>query len=94
MSSASSPSGGSNEPNVKFLDRKLDKAQVEFMRLVEQQNLERVQRLKKIRRNNILVGCGLGASVIGIYLYSMFSVAQEKFLDDFEEPKKVTQQQQ
>lgn len=35
------------------------------------------------------LGCILGGTVFGIYLYSMFSVKQEKFLDDFEEPKKI-----
>lgn len=34
-------------------------------------------------------GCILGGTVLSIYLYSMFSVKQEKFLDDFEEPKKI-----
>jgi len=32
----------------------------------------------------------LGVSVLAIYGYSIFSVQQEKFLDDFEEPKKVS----
>jgi len=77
------------QPKIKYGgEAKLNKTQLEFMKIIEQQNLERVQKLQKTRRNNIVTACCLGAGVLGIYAYSMFSVAQEKFLDDFEEPKK------
>lgn len=69
--------------------RKLNKAEIDFMRLIEKQNLERVQKLQRLRRNNKLTALALGSSVLGIYFYSMFSVKQERFLDDFEEPLKV-----
>jgi len=49
-----------------------------------------LQKLKRIRRNNLLTAGALGVSVLAIYGYSIFSVQQEKFLDDFEEPKKVS----
>ncbi|XP_055389981.1 cytochrome c oxidase assembly factor 3, mitochondrial [Condylostylus longicornis] len=78
------------QPKIKYGgETKLNKTQLEFMKIIEQQNLERVQKLQRTRRNNIITGLCLGASVLGIYAYSMFSVAQEKFLDDFEEPKKT-----
>lgn len=78
--------------NVKYADSslKLDKAQLEFMKLIEEQNLERVQKLKRLRRNNLMTAGALITSVVGIYAYSILSVKQEKFLDDFEEPRKVT----
>lgn len=78
--------------NVKYADSslKLDKAQLEFMKLIEEQNLERVQKLKRVRRNNLMTAGALITSVVGIYAYSILSVKQEKFLDDFEEPRKVT----
>lgn len=69
--------------------RKLKKTEIDFMRLIEQQNLQRVQKLQRQRRNNKLTGFILGGTVFGIYLYSMLSVKQERFLDDFEEPLKV-----
>ncbi|KAL9893418.1 cytochrome c oxidase assembly factor 3, mitochondrial [Glossina fuscipes] len=77
--------------NVKYADPslKLDKAQLEFMKLIEEQNLERVQKLKRLRRNNLITAGALITSVVGIYAYSILSVKQEKFLDDFEEPRKV-----
>ncbi|XP_073843262.1 coiled-coil domain containing 56 [Musca autumnalis] len=76
-------------PSIKYAEGKIDKAQLEFMKLIEQQNLERVQKLKRVRRNNLLTAGSLIFSVVGIYAYSIWSVKQEKFLDDFEEPKKV-----
>jgi len=69
---------------------KIDKAQLEFMRFIEEKNIQRVKDLKRTRRNNLITAGILGVSVIGIYAYSMLSVQQEKFLDDFEEPKKVS----
>lgn len=69
--------------------RKLKKSEIDFMRLIEQQNLQRVQKLQRQRRNNKITALALGGSVLGIYLYSMYSVKQERFLDDFEEPLKV-----
>ncbi|XP_017060169.1 cytochrome c oxidase assembly factor 3, mitochondrial [Drosophila ficusphila] len=79
-------------PKIKYGESapKLDKAQLQFMKLIEEQNLDRVQKLKRVRRNNLLTAGALGVSVLAIYGYSIFSVQQEKFLDDFEEPKKVS----
>lgn len=86
----------SNEPeinlkNIKYGEKapKLDRAQLEFMKLVEKQNLERVAKLQKVRRNNLITAGTLFTSVVGIYAYSILSIKQESFLDDFEEPKKV-----
>lgn len=84
----SNPAGG-KLPDIKHGERKIDKAQLEFMKLIEEQNLERVTKLKRVKRNNLLTAGALITSVVGIYAYSIWSVKQEKFLDDFEEPKKV-----
>ncbi|XP_076063559.1 coiled-coil domain containing 56 isoform X2 [Oratosquilla oratoria] len=64
--------------------KKLSRAQLDYMRIIEQQNLERVRRLAKQRSNNIMVGCLLGFGVLGIYGYSIYSVKQEKFLDELD----------
>ncbi|BFF97303.1 cytochrome c oxidase assembly factor 3 mitochondrial [Drosophila madeirensis] len=84
-------SASEQEPKIKYGENapKLDRAQLQFMKLIEEQNLDRVQKLKRVRRNNLLTAGALGLSVVAIYGYSIFSVQQEKFLDDFEEPKKV-----
>lgn len=79
-------------PKIKYGEgaAKLDRSQLEFMKLIEQQNLERVTKLQRVRRNNLITAGVLVTSVLGIYAYSILSVKQEKFLDDFEEPKKVS----
>lgn len=84
-------SSGQEQHGLKIDDssRKLKKTEIDFMRLIEQQNLQRVQKLQRQRRNNKLTGFVLGGTVLSIYLYSMLSVKQERFLDDFEEPLKV-----
>ncbi|XP_073999458.1 coiled-coil domain containing 56 [Rhodnius prolixus] len=64
----------------------LNKNLLDYMKLVEKQNLERVQKLRKIRRNNLITAFSLGAGVLGIYAYSILSVKQESFLDDFNPP--------
>jgi hypothetical protein len=72
-------------------DPVLKKAELDFMKIIEQKNLERVQKLQKINKRNRLTGAAIGAGVFGIYLYSIFAVKQETFLDDFNEPAKVQQ---
>ncbi|KAG8196369.1 hypothetical protein JTE90_009587 [Oedothorax gibbosus] len=65
----------------------LSEAQLMYMKRIEKENFERVAKLKKLRRNNILTGLGLFGSVFGIYLYSIFTVKQENFLDELDEKK-------
>lgn len=70
--------------------RKLKPSEVDFMKLIEKQNLQRVKKLQTIRKRNNITGISLGAFVISIYFYSMYAVKQERFLDDFNEPLKVS----
>lgn len=70
---------------------KLKPSELDFIKEIERQNRERVIKLKKVRRNNNITGCLLGAGVIAIYAYSMYAVKQESFLDDFDEPQKTTE---
>lgn len=69
----------------------LKQAELDYMKIIEQKNLERVQKLQQINKRNRITGCLIGAGVLGIYLYSINAVKQETFLDDFEEPVKVQQ---
>jgi len=71
---------------IKGLERKLKQSEIDFMKLIEQQNLQRVLKLKKTRKSNIITAAIIGFSVFSIYGYSMYAVQQEKFLDDFDEP--------
>lgn len=75
-------------PNPSELPKFSD-AQLAFMKLAEKNNLQRVQQLDRTKGRNIWVGAALGLTVLSIYGYTILSIKQEKFLDDFEEPKKV-----
>lgn len=83
-------SGSDRMPKIDL--SKLRQSEQDFIRYVEKQNLERVEKLRRVRRNNLLTGSLIGVGVLGIYFYSMFAVKQERFLDDFEEPVKVIEQ--
>lgn len=80
-------SGSDRMPKIDL--SKLKQSDIDFIKSFEKQNFERVQKLKKIRRNNLITGSLLGLGVFGIYFYSMWAVRQESFLDDFDEPAKI-----
>lgn len=69
---------------------KITVSDLHYMRQVEIANLERVNRLKKVRSNNRLMGSCLTAFALAIYGYTIYAVKQEKFLDDFDEPEKLS----
>jgi hypothetical protein len=66
---------------------KLSQAQLDYMKILEKQNIDRVTRLKRLRRNNLLTGVALLGGVLSIYAYSIFAVKQEKFLDEVNDSK-------
>lgn len=68
---------------------RLNESDKEFIRRLQEQNLERVAKLKRVRRNNLLTAGFLGLGIIGIYSYTIYAVKQETFLDDFNEPEKT-----
>lgn len=80
-----------NEHMPKFnLDKDkatVNKSTIDFMKIIEKENLERVNKLKKVKRANLITAIALGAGVFSIYAYSMLAVKQETFLDDFDEPE-------
>lgn len=67
----------------------IDASSQEWMKVIEKLNTDRVQKLRRVRARNKAVGLVLGAAAIGIYTYSIVTVKQETFLDDFEEPKLI-----
>jgi len=68
---------------------KLKSTDVIYMRRLEQQNLERARSVQVYRKRNRISGGVLSLLAVGIYVYTMYSVKQEKFLDDFEVPEKI-----
>jgi hypothetical protein len=81
---------GKNEqmPKVDLVKDKanISRTTIDYMKIIEADNLRRVQALQKLRQRNVRTGLMLGGGVLGIYLYTIFTVRQEKFLDDFDEP--------
>lgn len=70
---------------------KLKPAELVYIKEIERKNLERVLKLQRTRRNNLITGGILGGLVLGIYGYSIFAVKQETFLDDCNEPETTAQ---
>ncbi|XP_067212427.1 cytochrome c oxidase assembly factor 3, mitochondrial isoform X2 [Linepithema humile] len=68
---------------------RLRSTDVVYMKRLEDQNLLRAKRVQAYRKANNRTAIALALGVIGIYTYTIYSVKQEKFLDDFEEPKKT-----
>ncbi|XP_020291715.1 cytochrome c oxidase assembly factor 3, mitochondrial [Pseudomyrmex gracilis] len=68
---------------------KLRPTDIVYMKRLEEQNRQRASRVLRYRRANNITAITLGLTVIGIYSYTIYSVKQEKFLDDFEIPEKV-----
>lgn len=84
----------SNSDRMPKIDlSKLKQSDLDFIKFFEKQNRERVEKLKLVRRNNLITAGILGCGVLSIYFYSMFAVKQETFLDDFDEPIKTIAKQ-
>ncbi|XP_043500511.1 cytochrome c oxidase assembly factor 3, mitochondrial [Polistes fuscatus] len=67
---------------------KINASNILLMQEIEKKNSERVKQLIKLRRSNRILGSLLGIAVFSIYFYTIYTVKQEKFLDDFKEPEK------
>lgn len=68
---------------------KLSSTDIIYMKRMEEQNLERALKVQAYRKKNNRTALLLAISVIGIYAYTIYSVKQEKFLDDFKMPEKT-----
>jgi hypothetical protein len=80
--------GDEQMPKVDLVKDKanISRTTIDYMKIIEAENLRRVQALQKLRQRNVITGLMLGGGVLGIYLYTIATVRQEKFLDDFDEP--------
>lgn len=82
--------GNDQMPNVDFTKQgEVDKRILQQIKFVERQNLLRVTRLQRMRKNARYTGFLLGGIALSIYGYSIYSIKQETFLDDFEEPEVI-----
>ena len=76
--------------NIEKESDKLTLVEKEYMNRVYKQNLDRVNRWMRIRRKNRILGTALSFGVISIYSYTMWAIQQESFLDDLNEPDKIS----
>ncbi|EFN70778.1 hypothetical protein EAG_04753 [Camponotus floridanus] len=78
-------------PKVDLLKdtEKLKFTDIIYMKRLEEQNLQRAKKVLRYRKSNNRLAFALTFGVLGIYTYTIYSVKQEKFLDDFEEPEKT-----
>lgn len=86
-------SSGSKDfaPKVNLEKDKLTSVQREFMLKAQQQNNERIAKLNRQRRGGVLTGVILGITAASIYAYTIHAIKQERFLDDFDEPEKISE---
>ncbi|XP_004327615.3 cytochrome c oxidase assembly factor 3 homolog, mitochondrial [Tursiops truncatus] len=66
---------------------KLTPAQLQFMRQVQLAQWQKM--LPQRRTRNIVTGLSIGALVLAIYGYTLYSVSQERFLDELEDDAKA-----
>lgn len=52
----------------------LHDSQILYVKRIEKENLDRVLRLQKLRRNNLMTGLGLAGSVLGICILFKFII--------------------
>lgn len=78
-------------PKVNILKdtERLKSTDIVYMKRMEEQNLQRATKVQAYRKANNRTAFILTLGVIGIYAYTIYSVKQEKFLDDFEMPEKT-----
>lgn len=74
--------------NIKA-DKKLTPTDLINIQRIEEVNKKRVSRLLLVRKRNIFTAFSLAAFVGGVYYYTIRTMKQEEFLDDFNEPEKV-----
>lgn len=76
-------------------DKKLlNSATQAWMKYIEKENIQRVEKLRKLRMRNTITSLLLGSGVLAIYTYTIISVKQETFLDDFEVPQLLPKQEE
>ena len=66
---------------------KLSPDQKIYINKLMEKNTERFTAMKRLRRHYNITGLILTTFVLSIYTYTLYSIKQEKFLDDFDVPE-------
>lgn len=64
--------------------KKIPRAHEQMIRSAERYKLEQIAHADKIRRRSNIMGLGLFAFVVGVYVYTIRRMGQDSFLDDNE----------
>ncbi|KAJ8683667.1 hypothetical protein QAD02_019459 [Eretmocerus hayati] len=72
---------------------KLSYVEKEFVKRYEDYNLTRVKEFKKKQVRGRWTAGFLTLGVLSIYSYTIWAIKQENFLDDFDEPEKISDSQ-
>ena len=86
-----SPDEKNIAPKVDPGKDKLTSIQRELMYQVQELNKDRIQRLAHKKRGAKFTGLFLAAFVASVYGYTIWAIKQERFLDDFLEPEKISE---
>ena len=78
-----------DEPHVQ---EQLGKIQMDLVKKAEEMKSGHADKHRKHRRKDWLVGGGCLATAVGIYMYTIYAIQQEKFLDDFDMPDPLEEQ--
>ncbi|XP_037547139.1 cytochrome c oxidase assembly factor 3 homolog, mitochondrial [Nematolebias whitei] len=82
----------SDAPFASRIDPTKDNLSREQMHFIRQVELEQwKKKSSKLRTRNIVTGLAIGAVVLGVYGYTMFSVSQERIMDEIDEEAKRLQ---
>lgn len=76
-------------PDVEFSKDGNLKTAHAYSKYVEARNIERAILAKKALTKKRITLLGSVGLVLGIYMYTITTIKQESFLDDFEEPKRI-----
>jgi hypothetical protein len=84
--------GGGGEKFLRKIDLAKDMAKLSpdqkiYIEKLVKKNEERFELQKKLKKHYNITGFVLFSIVISIYLYTIYSIKQEKFLEDFDIPE-------
>jgi hypothetical protein len=82
------------EVDVPETQQKLGRIQLDMIRKAEEQNKSRAKRHIRFRKKDWAIGGFCIGLALSIYGYTIWAIKQEKFLDDFEVPNPIPDEEE
>ena len=76
------------------LQAQLGELKMGLIRKAEKENLKRAKKHVKYRRRDWMIGGTCIGIIIGVYSYTIWAMQQETFLDDFEVPNPIPEDEE